>query len=197
MKYFTLILSLVTLLLFSSCKDDDNDAFDFTGTWKLTSVTVINTSIDRNDITLTSKIEATESCLADEFLIIKPDGTATINSGSKLKVMLQLVEGTEDEFEQKIDCTQAESTSTYSWATGDYSVTNDDGSITTGSSPGYDTIRLLDENNEIYISGFATPGNPLTISMLRNDNSSENQTVEFNGETLEISEFRGFAFQRQ
>ncbi|MEW7291035.1 hypothetical protein [Aquimarina sp. 2304DJ70-9] len=197
MKYFTLILSLLTLLLFSSCKDDDNDAFDFTGTWKLTKVTIVNSSTGTNDISITSELDVNESCLVNEFLIIQPDGTATLTSGSTLKVTLQLIEGTDNEFEQQIDCTQIESNAMYTWATGDYSITDADGSVTTFSSGGYNSIRLLDENNEIYISGFATPGNTSTMSLLINDNSSENQTVEVNGETIEITEFRGFAFQKQ
>jgi len=196
MKFFTLTLCIVTVLSFSSCNNDDEDAFDFTGTWKLVSLSAINYS-NEIDLDLTTRIEPDENCLDNRFLTINPDGTATISSSSELEVEVQLIDGTSDEFEQQINCIEIESTATYSWATGDYSVTNPDGSVTTGSSAGYDTIRLLDENNDIYISGFVTPGNESTITFLRNPNPNENNTIVVDGETIEIAEFRGFVYKKQ
>jgi len=179
MKFFTLILSIVTVLSFSSCNNDDEDSNEI-------------------DLYLTSQIEPDENCLNNRFLIIKPDGTATISSSSELEVAVQLIDGTSDEFEQQINCTEIESTATYSWATGDQVEINPDGGFSIGSSSGYNAITLLDENNEIYISGFATAaGNKPTIAFLRDISTNENNTIIVDGETIEIRELRGSFYEKQ
>ncbi|MBQ4822608.1 hypothetical protein [Aquimarina sp. MMG016] len=196
MKYFKLFLITITLISAFSCSSDD-ETYDFTGTWKLTSVSSFNYSPDNKEIQVSNQINPSENCLQNEFLIISNDGKATFNSSSELEIYLQLVEGTTDQLEQQVNCIEKESNTIYSWTSGDYVRTNEDGSFSTINSSGFNTITLVDETESTFITVNVLPENESRIIFGSHPNETESHFIEFEGETIEINEIRYLTYERQ
>jgi len=97
MKKITLLLLVLTFVLFYSCKSDDEDTNQdatLVGTWKLTAFTTGATSDINQDGNSTNNFLAeTNNCYADGTLVFKTDNTVD-SSGSYATINISNTTGT-------------------------------------------------------------------------------------------------------
>jgi len=193
MKISKLLLLLMMTSVITSCSDDEED-FNFVGNWELSTITVTNTSNESNEYNLNKSIEVDESCMFGSALTFFPNNTAILKLTSTVTNTIEVVEGTTNELEQIVTCEPDEDEIILTWATGDYRVENEDGTVSEFSSDGYETVRLSDQNGTIVMSGFVTFDGSLAISPT---SISENPiVVEIEGEEIEFTNGRVFILKR-
>lgn len=153
-----LLLSALSLFLFSCSSDDDAPTVDpIIGTWKMTSFEVENSYDFNGDGTASREIISETNCYQNETIQINEGGTAVALSNSFLTVVADLVVGTTDEFTYTINCeNEAEITPTNWTLNGStLSFQEDDGFTVTATYNGSNQFTIVvSEGFEIYSGGF-------------------------------------------
>jgi hypothetical protein len=185
MKLLKINLVLSVAILIISCSSDDEDT-DYSGIWNLSSITVVN-SLQNNptlddsftDYNFNYPVEINENCFAQSRLIILPNNTATLEMTSTLQTMIQEVEGSENELEQIVTCTNESTITNYTW-------------ILNAQNK---AITFYDTNSSSSFSGIISPDN--RIAVIGYDSNIMNSIfVDLQGEELEYSNSNFTFFER-
>ncbi len=129
------------------------------GTWKLTSWSSENPYDLNNDGTQSENLLDEMDCYTNELLIFNEDGTATSESNSYAEISVELVVGTENDYDFTIECIDEIDITNGSWEESDNTVTF--------TSDGQEIIMTLfdDELSFVFPSGFISVSEDASVEI--------------------------------
>ena len=197
MKTKKLFLAILTVALSISCSSDD-DTFDFSGTYNLTSMNI--SSSPRNNYiekyNLNTSLFPDDNCLGNSNLEIFPNGVAVLKLTSNIESRIQIVEGSEDDLEHVVTCEPIETIYNFIWMDGSKQYSEPNGRVYGSSSGDYKTIRLIDANGIVRFMGFFENQNSLGLGYGSEDFESNISSVEVQGDEIEFSNLKFMTFAR-